>query len=192
VPVDVSFDVKVVENLTEEEELQPSPVREVDRLSDLGAIGDDFDEEGYYDEDAMYDTISKGSEDDGVAIGDEVEADLTSYDDMSDDLLKGEEHRSDPSSEDETECREAGFHESLRAPVDGSLRMELNDAKRRMLMAVHVEVPSVPNCMDISMVDEAVCDTGLSMLEDEVPESGDMEIKTGMVFDTLEHVKYFL
>jgi hypothetical protein len=30
------------------------------------------------------------------------------------------------------------------------------------------------------------------MLEDEVPESEDMEIKTGMVFDTLEHVKYFL
>jgi hypothetical protein len=188
--------VKVVENLTEEEELQPSPVREVDRLSDLGAIGDDFDEEGYYDEDAMYDTISEGSEDDGVAVGDEVEADLTSYDDMSDDLsddlLKGEEHRSDPSSEDETECREAGFQESLRALVDGSLRMELNDAERRMLMAVHVEVPSVPNGMDISMVDEAVCDTGLSMLEDEESESEDMEIKTGMVFDTLEHVKYFL
>jgi hypothetical protein len=61
-----------------------------------------------------------------------------------------------------------------------------------MLMAVHVEVPSVPNCMDISMVDEAVYDTGLSMLEDEVPESEDMEIKIGMVFHTLEHVKYFL
>jgi hypothetical protein len=42
VPVDVSVDVEVVENLTQEEELQPSLVREVDRLSDLGAIGDDF------------------------------------------------------------------------------------------------------------------------------------------------------
>jgi hypothetical protein len=70
--------------------------------------------------------------------------------------------------------------------------MELNDAERRMLMAVHVGVPSAPNCMDISMVDEVVCDTRLSMLDDEVPESEDMEIKTGMVFDTLEHVKYFL
>jgi hypothetical protein len=155
-----------------------------------------INEEGYYDEDAMYDTLSEGSEDDGVAVSDEVEADLTSYDDMSDDLLddllKGAEHQSDPSSEDKIECREAGFQESLRAPVDDSLTMELNDAERKMLMAVHVRVPSVPNCMDISMVDEAVCDTGLSMLEDEVLESEDMEIKTGMVFDTLEHVKYFL
>jgi hypothetical protein len=113
VPVDVSVDVEVVENLTQEEELQPSPVREVDKLSDLSAIGDDFNEEGYYDEEAMYDTLSEGSEDDGVAIGNEVEADLTSYDDMSDDLLddllKGVEHWSDPSSEDETECREARF-----------------------------------------------------------------------------------
>jgi hypothetical protein len=72
-----------------------------------------INEEGYYDEDAMYDTLSEGSEDDGVAVSDEVEADLTSYDDMSDDLLddllKGAEHRSDPSSEDKIECRVAGF-----------------------------------------------------------------------------------
>jgi hypothetical protein len=61
-----------------------------------------------------------------------------------------------------------------------------------MLRVIHVEVPRVPNFMDLSMVDEAVCDTRLSMLEDEVPESEDMEIKKGMVFETLEHVKFFL
>ena len=129
VPVDDSVDVEVVENVTRQEELQESLVREVDRSSDLGVIGDDFDEEGYYDEDAMYDTISEGSEGGVVAVGDdEVEGDDTSNDDLLDDLLIGAEYRSDPSIEDETECRHAGFQESLRAPMDGSLRMELNDA----------------------------------------------------------------
>ena len=133
VPVDDSVDVEVVENVTRQEELEASPVTVVATYSDLGAIGDEFDEEGYDDEDGMYDTISKGSEDDGVPAGDDdVEGDHTSNDDLSDDLLMGAEHQSDPSIEDEMECRQAGFQESLRAPEDGSLRMELNDPERRM------------------------------------------------------------
>ena len=55
-----------------------------------------------------------------------------------------------------------------------------------------MEVPSVPNFMDISTVDEAICDTGLTLLADEVPDSEEVEIKKGMIFDTLEHLKYFL
>jgi hypothetical protein len=108
-PLDDSVDLEPLENLSQEEELQPSPVREVDRFSDLGAIGDDFDEEGYDDEDAMYDTISEGSEDDDVAVGDEVEVDVTSYDNLSDDMLMGAEYRPDHISEDQTQCRQAGF-----------------------------------------------------------------------------------
>jgi hypothetical protein len=42
------------------------------------------------------------------------------------------------------------------------------------------------------MVDEAICDIGLSLLADEVPYSEEVEIKKGMVSDTLEHLKYFL
>ena len=49
-----------------------------------------------------------------------------------------------------------------------------------------------PNFMDISMVEQAICDTGLSLLPDEVPDSEEVEIKKGMIFDTLEHLKYFL
>ena len=70
--------------------------------------------------------------------------------------------------------------------------MEYNDIKLRQLKAVHVEVPSVPNFMDISMVDQAICDTDLTLLADEVPDSEEVEVKKGMVFDTLEHLKYFL
>jgi hypothetical protein len=36
------------------------------------------------------------------------------------------------------------------------------------LKVVHVEVPSILNFMDISMVDQAVCDTGLTLLADDV------------------------
>ena len=39
--------------------------------------------------------------------------------------------------------------------------MEYNDVELRQLKVVHVEVPSVPNFMDISMVDQAICDTGV-------------------------------
>jgi hypothetical protein len=42
------------------------------------------------------------------------------------------------------------------------------------------------------MVDQAICDTGLSLLAEELPDSEEVEIKKGMVFDTLEHLKYFL
>ena len=39
---------------------------------------------------------------------------------------------------------------------------------------------------------QAICDTGLMLLGYEVPDSEEVEIKKGMVFDTLEHLKYFL
>jgi hypothetical protein len=44
--------------------------------------------------------------------------------------------------------------------------MEYNDIELRQLKVVHVEVPSVPNFMNISMVDQAICDTGLMLLAD--------------------------
>jgi hypothetical protein len=69
--------------------------------------------------------------------------------------------------------------------------MDYNDVELRQLKAVHVEVPSVPNFMDISMIDQAICDIGLSLLADKVPDSEEVEIKKGMIFDTLEHLKYF-
>jgi len=50
----------------------------------------------------------------------------------------------------------------------------------------------IPNFMHISMVDEVVCDTSLAILDDEVAESEEVEIKKGMVFETLEQQKYFL
>jgi hypothetical protein len=44
--------------------------------------------------------------------------------------------------------------------------MEYNDVELRQLKVVHVDVPSVPHFIDINMVDEAICDTGLMLLAD--------------------------
>ena len=49
---------------------------------------------------------------------------------------------------------------------------------------------SVPNFVDISTVDQAIYDIGLMLLANAVAKS-EMEIKKGIVFDTLEHLKYF-
>jgi hypothetical protein len=68
--------------------------------------------------------------------------------------------------------------------------MEYNDIELRQLKAVHVEGPLVPNFMDISTVDEAICDIGLTLLVDDIPDNEEVEIKKGMVFDMLEHLKY--
>jgi hypothetical protein len=84
----------------------------------------------------------------------------------SDDVLE-DEYRSEPSSDDESDCCEGGFPYTIGVPIDGSSRMEYNDVELRQLKAIHVEISSVPNFMDISMVDQAICDTGLSLLADE-------------------------
>jgi hypothetical protein len=197
VAMDDNVDVELVENLTQDEELQAVVIIEDDRSLEVGALNDEFDEEAFVDEDGTgdgswdMDDISEGSEDDEVGVASEDEDDLTSGQSTLDDVLE-DEYRFEPSSEDESDCCDAGFTKSLGVPVDGSLRMEYNDAELRQLKAIHVEVPSVPNFMDISMVDQAVCDTGLTLLADDVAESEETEIKKGMVFDTLEHLKYFL
>jgi hypothetical protein len=69
--------------------------------------------------------------------------------------------------------------------------MEYNAVELSQLKAVNVEVPLVSNFMDISMLEDAICDTSLSLLGDEVSDSEEVEITKGMVFDTLEHLKYF-
>ena len=96
-------------------------------------------------------------------------------------MLK-DEYRSEPSSEDKSDCCEGGFLDAIGVLADRSLRMEYNDVELRQLKVVHVEVPSVPNFMDISMVDQAICDTDLTLLVDEVLDSEEVEIKKGMVF----------
>jgi hypothetical protein len=47
-------------------------------------------------------------------------------DDVSED-----EYRSEPSSEDESECCEGGFADAIGVSDDGSLKMEYNDVELR-------------------------------------------------------------
>ena len=120
-------------------------------------MNDDFDEETFDEDDVNgdgthdMDDISQGSEDDKVDVASVDEDDLTSGPSTSDDVLE-DEYRSEPISEDETDCCEGGFADAIGVLVDGSLIMEYNDIELRQLKTVHVEVPSVPNFMDISMV----------------------------------------
>jgi hypothetical protein len=164
--------------------LQAVVIIEADRSLEVGVLNDEFDEEVFVDEDGTgdgswdMDDISEGSEDDEVGVASKDEDDLTSGQNTSDDVLE-DEYRSEPSSEDESYCCDARFTESLGVLVDGLLRMEYNDVELRQLKAIHVEVPSVPNFMDISMVDQAICDTGLTLLADDVVESEEIEIKKG-------------
>jgi hypothetical protein len=185
-----------IENLIQDKELQAVVVREVDRSCEPNALNDDFDEETF-DEDGGngyathdMDDISQGSKDDEVDVASTDEDDLTSGPNTLDDVLE-DEYRSEPSSEDESDCYKGGFLDTIGVLADGSLRMEYNDIKLRQLKAVHVEVPSVPNFIDISMANHAICDTNLALLVDEVLDIEEVEIKKGMVFDMLGHLKYF-
>jgi hypothetical protein len=158
VAVDDNVDVEPVENLTQDEELQAVVVREVDRSCEPGALNDDFDEETFDENDGNadgthdMDDISQGSEDDEVDVASADEDDFISGPSTSDDVLE-DEYRSEPSSEDKSDCCEGGSADAIGVPADGSLRMEYNDVELRQLKAVHVDVTSVPNFMDISMVD---------------------------------------
>jgi hypothetical protein len=179
-----------VNNLTQEEQLQTAVVEEVE----AGALNDDFDEVRFDEDDGIgdgIDDISAGSEDDKFDFSSAGEDDLTSGATTSDDVVE-DEYRIEPSSDNESDRCEEGFADTIRVPADGSLRMEYNDIELRQLKAVHVEVPSVPNLLDISKVDQAICDTGLSLLGDELADSEEVHIKKGMLFDTLEHLKFFL
>jgi hypothetical protein len=157
-------------------------------------LNDDFDE-ARFDEDDDFgdgmDDISVGSEDDEFDFASADEDDLTSGATTSDDVVE-DEYRTEPISNNESDRCEEGFPDTIGVPTDGSLRMEYNDVELRQLKAVHVEVPSVPNFLDISKVDQAICDTGLSLLSDELSDSEEVYIKKGMIFDTLEHLKFFL
>jgi hypothetical protein len=122
--VDDNVDVEPVENLTQDEALQAVVVGEDHRSFEVGALNDEFDEEVFVEdngtEDGTHDMddMSQGSEDDEVGDVSADEDDLTSRQSTSDDVLE-DEYRSEPCSEDKSDCCEAGFTESLGVPVTG-------------------------------------------------------------------------
>jgi hypothetical protein len=124
VPMDDNVDVEPIENVTQDEELQAVVVREVDRSLEVGTLNDEFDEEVFVDEGGTgagswdMDDISEGYDDDEVGVASEDKDDLTLGQSTSDVVLE-DEYRSEPSSEDESDCCEAGFTESIGVAVDG-------------------------------------------------------------------------
>jgi hypothetical protein len=91
-------------------------------------------------------------EDDEVDVASVDEDGFTLGPSSSTDVLE-DEYRSKPSSEDESDGSQGGFLDAIGVLADGSLRMEYNDVELRQLKTVHVEIPSIPNFMDIRMVD---------------------------------------
>jgi hypothetical protein len=83
VDVDHNVDVELIENHTQDKELQAVVVREVDRSCEPGALNDDFDQETFDEDDGNgdgthdMDDISKGSEDDEVDVASADEDDFT-------------------------------------------------------------------------------------------------------------------
>jgi hypothetical protein len=166
---------------------------EVDRPVDIGASNDDFNLETFVEDDGNgygtheMDDISQGWENDELDVVSTDEDDYSSGPSTPDDVLE-DEYRSGPSIEDESDPCEVGFMVSFGVLAGRSLRMEYNDLELKRLKVVHVEVPSIPNFMDISIVEQAICDTGLTLLANEILEIEEVEIKKGMLFDTLEHL----
>jgi hypothetical protein len=111
VPVDDNVDVEPVENLIQDEELQALVGGEIDRSCELGALNGDFDDETFDEDDGSgdgthdTDDISEGSEDDKVDVASTDEDELTLGPSTSDDVLE-EEYRSQPSSDNESDCCE--------------------------------------------------------------------------------------
>jgi hypothetical protein len=141
VAVDDNVDVEPVENLTQDEELHAVVVIEVDRSCEPGALHDDFDEEMFDEDDSNGDgthdmvDIAQGSEDDKVDVASTDEDDFTSGPSTSDDVLE-DEYRSEPSSDDESDCCERGFADAIGVSANGSLRIEYNDVELRQLKVV--------------------------------------------------------
>jgi hypothetical protein len=63
-----------------------------------------------------------------------------------------------------------GFTESFWCLSDELLIMKYNNMELNQLkvVIVHVEVPLVPNSMDSSLVDHAICDIDLTLLVDAI------------------------
>lgn len=59
----------------------------------------------------------------------------------------------------------------------------------KTLKAVQVDMPEVPGSEDISLTKNALCDNGLMSMEEENSETE--LIKKGMVFDSLDEVKFW-
>jgi hypothetical protein len=60
----------------------------------------------------------------------------------------------------------------------------------RTLKAVHVDVPEVPSYEDISLTKNALCDNGLMSTEEEQDSEKEL-VKKGMLFDSLDEVKFW-
>jgi hypothetical protein len=60
------------------------------------------------------------------------------------------------------------------------------------LRSVNVPFRGVPNYMDVSMTDKAVCDTGLQMCRKSLYNHENVILSKGMVFSTMSKLKLFL
>ncbi|CAL5021779.1 unnamed protein product [Urochloa decumbens] len=86
----------------------------------------------------------------------------------------------------------ASVQEPLRAhmsTLSGVRLSPLTPLEQRQLQAVHVEVPQVP--LFHSIPRKAYCDSGLRLGSIE-PDSGEDLISKGMIFDSLEELKFFM
>uniref|UniRef100_K3ZDC5 Transposase MuDR plant domain-containing protein n=3 Tax=Setaria italica TaxID=4555 RepID=K3ZDC5_SETIT len=178
-------------NGTQESEMLHHVLGETERDFDLAIANDDFPNNIFERDEANIDVdnVSMGSEDceleeDGV-VGEEVEEES---------LFESGGHEYEnvgvENEEDGLQFDTATVHD-----VEGIRRMDdcfsYTQCELRMLKERDVELPSVPNDKDISMVHKAICES--SMVNAEGTSIGESPvIKKGMKFNSLEELKFFL
>uniref|UniRef100_K4A117 SWIM-type domain-containing protein n=1 Tax=Setaria italica TaxID=4555 RepID=K4A117_SETIT len=178
-------------NGTQESEMLHHVLGETERDFDLAIANDDFPNNIFERGEANInvDNVSMGSEDceleEDEVVGEEVEEES---------LFESGGHEYEnvgvENEEDGLQFDTATVHD-----VEGIRRMDdcfsYTQCELRMLKERDVELPSVPNDKDISMVHKAICES--SMVNAEGTSIGESPvIKKGMKFNSLEELKFFL
>ena len=68
----------------------------------------------------------------------------------------------------------------------------LTETELQQLRSVNMQFRGVPSYRDVSMVEQAVCDTGLNLCKQTLRNHTDWILQKGMIFNTMTELKLFL
>uniref|UniRef100_K3YLA0 SWIM-type domain-containing protein n=1 Tax=Setaria italica TaxID=4555 RepID=K3YLA0_SETIT len=186
----LSDEVAVVNrNGTQESEILQHVLGDTESTFDLAIANDDFPNDTFERDEANID-------DDDISMGSEG----SEFKDDGVEDVEGEEESPSQSGGHKNEDEESQYQED--APqfdtatvhdVEGIGRMDeyfsYTQNELRLLKERDVELPSVPNDKDISMVHKAICESSMVNFEG-IPFNENPVIKKGMKFKSLEELKF--
>jgi hypothetical protein len=138
----------------------------------MAVTSDDFDECTFEEEEVDMDDgdISLDSEENEYDIGDDVDDEHNEEEETQDNIVGGqvevevevEEEDGDEENDEEEEFRE-GSMPSYGNHDDG--RFSYTAEELRLLKQAHVEIPTISNAKDFSMIHRAICDSNFFFLK---------------------------